>query len=75
MAVDGPSWNTGVQFVPSFSVFHKPPEAEATYIVYDLPFGATTAISMHRPLTFFGPRNCHFKSLNFEAAFISTCFA
>jgi hypothetical protein len=31
--VDAACSNTGVQVVPSLSVFHTPPEAPATYIV------------------------------------------
>src|SRR5258708_13455362 len=45
--------NTGVQVVPLFVVFHKPPDAAATYIELGLP--STTAMALIRPPMFAGP--------------------
>ena len=48
-----PSSNTGVKVMPRLTVFHKPPNAEATYQV--LGFFESIATSAMRPVASAGP--------------------
>ena len=72
-----PSWpcsrRPASQVVPSFSVFQTPPEAVADVHRVAPALGRDDGDVRHRPLTFVGPRNCHLRSLNFEAACMALC--
>ena len=66
--VDAAFSKIGSQVVPSFTFFHTPPLAVATYSTALRPRGIGDATSVTRPLTLSGPRKCHFNSAWGESA-------